>query len=73
MACAARYMAPHVKQPITAVDGAVLVRGNDRFHNFEDEPRPKADMAPEALASHKFPMDRLSNVVMKGADVSIND
>jgi hypothetical protein len=70
---AIRYMAPHVKQTIAAVDGAGLVRGTDRFNNFEHEPRPLADMAPEALAFHKFAMERLSNVVMKGSDVSMKD
>ena len=70
---AIRYMAPHVKQTIAAVDGAMLVRGTDRFHNFEHEPTPKADMAPEAIAFHKFAMERLSNVVMKGSNVSMNE
>lgn len=70
---AIRYMAPHVKQTIAAIDGAMLVRGSDRYHNFEHEPAPQADMAPEAIAFHKFAMDRLSNVVMKGADVTIAD
>jgi hypothetical protein len=69
---AVRYMAPHVKQTIVATDGAMLVRGTDRFGHFEHEPAPKADMAPEAIAFHKFAMERLSNVVMKGSGVSIN-
>lgn len=68
---AVRYMAPHVKQTIVVSDGAMLVRGADRFRNFEHEPRPRADMDPDALAFHKFAMERLSNVVMKGTDTSI--
>jgi hypothetical protein len=70
---AIRYMAPHVKQTIAATDGAMLVRGADRFHHFEHEPSPKADMAPEALAFHRFAMERLSNVVMKDSNVAIGD
>jgi ectoine hydroxylase-related dioxygenase (phytanoyl-CoA dioxygenase family) len=69
---AIRYMAPHVRQTIVATDGAMLVRGSDRFHHFEHEPSPKTDMAPEALAFHKFAMDRLSNVVMKDAAAGFN-
>ncbi|MFO1058872.1 MAG: phytanoyl-CoA dioxygenase family protein [Dongiaceae bacterium] len=69
---AVRYMAPHVKQTIVATDGATLVRGTDRYHHFEHEPSPKADMDPEAVAFHKFAMDRLSNVVMKDAAAPFN-
>jgi ectoine hydroxylase-related dioxygenase (phytanoyl-CoA dioxygenase family) len=68
---AVRYMAPHVKQTISATDGATLVRGTDRFNNFEHEPSPVADMAPEALAYHRLAMDRLSGNVMKGSGVSM--
>jgi hypothetical protein len=69
---AVRYMAPHVKQTIVATDGATLVRGTDRFGHFEHEPRPRADMDPEAVAFHKFAMDRLSGVVMKDAAAPFN-
>lgn len=69
---AIRYMAPHVKQTIAVTDGAMLVRGTDRFHNFEHEPSPQADMAPEALAFHTFAMERLNQVVMKDAAAPIN-
>ena len=69
---AVRYMAPHVKQTIVATDGATLVRGSDRYHHFEHEPSPRADMDPEAVAFHKFAMDRLSNVVMKDAAAPFN-
>jgi non-heme Fe2+,alpha-ketoglutarate-dependent halogenase len=65
---AIRYMAPHVKQTISVTDGATLVRGVDRFGHFEHEPAPKADMDPEALAFHRFAMDRLSQTLMTGTD-----
>jgi hypothetical protein len=70
---AVRYMSPNVKQTISITDGATMVRGVDRFNNFEHEPSPKLDMAPEALAFHRFAMNRLSNNVMKGTDVTMND
>ena len=65
-------MAPHVRQTIAATDGAMLVRGTDRFNHFEHEPSPKSDMAPEAVAFHKFAMERLNKVVMKDAAAPIN-
>lgn len=70
---AIRYMAPHVRQTLVATDGATLVRGTDRFHHFEHEPSPQTDMAPEAVAFHRFAMDRLSKVVMKDSNVSMSD
>jgi len=70
---AVRYMTPRVKQTISATDGATLVRGTDRYGNFEHEPSPKSDMAPEALAYHRYAMDRLSQTVMKGTDKTMND
>jgi non-heme Fe2+,alpha-ketoglutarate-dependent halogenase len=70
---AVRYMTPRVKQTISETDGATLVRGTDPYRNFEHEPSPKADMAPEALAYHRYAMDRLSRTVMKGTDKSMND
>jgi non-heme Fe2+,alpha-ketoglutarate-dependent halogenase len=70
---AVRYMTPRVKQTISATDGATLVRGTDRYGNFEHEPSPKSDMASEALAYHRYAMDRLSQTVMKGTDKTIND
>jgi non-heme Fe2+,alpha-ketoglutarate-dependent halogenase len=65
---AIRYMAPNVKQTLAISDGATLVRGIDPYHNFEHEPAPAADMAPEALAFHRFAIERLNRTVMAGTD-----
>jgi hypothetical protein len=70
---AIRYIAPHVKQTISATDGAGLVRGIDHFNNFEHEPSPKADMAPEALAYHRYATERMSKNLMKGTEKTMND
>jgi len=47
---AVRYTRPTARQVVEATDSAMLVRGTDRIGNFIHEPRPAADMAPEALA-----------------------
>lgn len=70
---AIRYMTPRVRQTIGVTDGATLVRGEDRHGNFEHEPSPAFDMAPEALEFHRFAMDRLSRTVMTGTDKSLGD
>jgi ectoine hydroxylase-related dioxygenase (phytanoyl-CoA dioxygenase family) len=46
---AVRYIVPSAKQVVESKDSATLVRGVDRFGHFEHEPRPRADMAPEAV------------------------
>jgi len=46
---AVRYIAPTARQVVDARDTATLVRGVDRLGHFEHEPRPLADMAPEAV------------------------
>lgn len=49
---AIRYVAPHVRQITGVPDSAMLVRGEDRHHNFEIETPPLADMHPDAVALH---------------------
>lgn len=46
---AVRYIAPSARQVVDSRDTATLVRGADRYGHFEHEPRPRADMAPEAV------------------------
>ncbi len=50
---AIRYMAPDVRQTLSATDWATVVRGTDRLGHFEHPPAPAHDMAPEALAVHE--------------------
>ena len=49
---AIRYVAPHVRQATGVPDSALLVRGEDRYGNFEVERSPLADMHPDAVALH---------------------
>src|SRR5271157_3076144 len=49
---AIRYIPTYVRQVVGGTDCATLVRGEDRYHHFEAEQRPVADMAPEAVAHH---------------------
>jgi len=49
---AIRYIAPHVSQITGVPDSAMLVRGEDRYNNFEVETPPIADLHPDAVALH---------------------
>ncbi len=45
---AIRYLPTYVRQVAGTHDWATLVRGTDRYGNFELEQRPDADMSPSA-------------------------
>jgi hypothetical protein len=63
---AIRYVPTYVRQVAGSADSASLVRGEDRFGNFELEPRPDADMSPEAIAYHAMTTNRYSQILMRG-------
>ena len=65
---AIRYLAPEVRQTKGAGDGAMLVRGTDRFGHFEQLPAPASDMAPEALAVHQAACAARTEILFEGAD-----
>ncbi|MEM7024870.1 MAG: phytanoyl-CoA dioxygenase family protein, partial [Pseudomonadota bacterium] len=64
---AIRYLPPHVEQQVGASDSATLVRGEDRHGNFELEPAPASDLAPEALAYHDKVRERRVAILMRDA------
>ena len=65
---AVRYIPTYVRQ-VKIDDSAVLVRGRDRYGNFEHEPRPCADLDPAALAAHTTAIQRMIGTVYSGTDV----
>jgi non-haem Fe2+, alpha-ketoglutarate-dependent halogenase len=65
---AIRYVPTYVRQVAGSMDSATLVRGVDRYGHFELEPRPEADMSPEALAYHAMTTGRYSKILMRGTD-----
>lgn len=70
---AIRYIPTSVSQ-VAGEDSATLVRGEDRFHHFEHEPRPARDMDPAFVALHKRIAERNARILYRGTDVtSYND
>ncbi len=65
---AIRYIPTYVRQVSGPRTSAFLVRGQDRFGHFDDEPVPKADYAPEAVAAYEDALDRLDKVLYAGTD-----
>jgi hypothetical protein len=64
---AIRYVAAHVRQISGVKDSATLVRGADRYGNFEHEPSPRADFDPEMVAYHAEVLRRSEQILYGGA------
>ncbi len=64
---AIRYIPTYVKQTKVR-DAAMLVRGTDRFHNFDYEERPRADLDQGALAAHADSMARQVKALYQGTE-----
>lgn len=64
---ALRYIPTHVRQTKLR-DSAMLVRGVDEFHHFDDEARPQADLDDAAVASHAEAMARQVKALYEGTD-----
>ena len=66
---AIRYLPTHVRQVVGTRDSATLVRGVDRFGNFEPEYAPEHDLSEAAVAFHAHVMGDQQKVLMKNAQV----
>ena len=64
---AIRYIPTYVKQTKVR-DAAMLVRGVDKYHHFDYEARPHADMDEAALATHAESMNRQIKALYQGTD-----
>ena len=70
---AVRYIPTSVAQ-VAGRDSASLVRGTDRFHHFDLEPRPSAEMDPAFVELHKEITERNAQILYRGTSVkSYND
>lgn len=67
---AIRYLPTHVRQVVGTRDSATLVRGVDRFGNFEPEQVPERDLSDAAIAFHAHVMGDQQQVLMKNAPVA---
>jgi hypothetical protein len=63
---AIRYIPTRLRQIAGEHDSATLVRGVDRFGNFELEPAPKADCDAEAVAVHKRLTEQHAKTLYRG-------
>jgi ectoine hydroxylase-related dioxygenase (phytanoyl-CoA dioxygenase family) len=64
---AIRYIPTYVRQTKVR-DSAMLVRGTDKFHNFDYEPRPQADLDEGALAAHADAVARQVKALYQGTE-----
>jgi non-haem Fe2+, alpha-ketoglutarate-dependent halogenase len=70
---AIRYIPTRVRQ-LEGEDSASLVRGTDRYHHFELEPRPERNMPDEMLALHRRLTQKAAQILYRGTGVdNFND
>ena len=65
---AIRYVAAHVKQVTGERDSATLVRGENRFGNFDLEPIPSRDFDPAAMALHEKVTEKQAGILYRDTD-----
>lgn len=64
---AIRYVSTRVRQLSGVKDSATLVRGVDRYGNFEHEPSPRTEFDPEMVAYHAEMLRRSEQILYSGA------
>ena len=64
---AIRYIPTYVRQTKVR-DRAVLVRGSDKYHHFDYEARPRADLDSAALATHEESIGQQVKALYQGTD-----
>ncbi|MCC6196116.1 MAG: phytanoyl-CoA dioxygenase family protein, partial [Burkholderiales bacterium] len=64
---AIRYVPTRVAKKAGLRETATLVRGVDRYHHFDHEPLPAAELHPDAVAYHGEVIDRQLRNLYAGA------
>ena len=65
---AIRYISPDAMQTKSDWDSATLIRGEDRYGNFEHEPVPQFDFDPTAVAFHQRSNENYRKILYSGTD-----
>ena len=60
------YVPTHASQEKPR-ESAMLVRGRDAFHNFDEDPRPDAEMSEAAIAAWRRKVEVQASVLYRGA------
>jgi len=60
------YVPAHASQEKPR-ESAMLVRGQDAFHNFDEDPRPDAEMSEAAIAAWRRKVEVQASVLYRGA------
>lgn len=54
-------------------DSAMLVRGVDNYHNYDDEPRPKIEFGREELAAWQSVVQKRARNVFQGSNLQLTE
>ncbi|MBI1397348.1 MAG: phytanoyl-CoA dioxygenase [Betaproteobacteria bacterium] len=65
---AIRYVPTYVRQVAGHRDSAQLVRGVDRYHHFDPEPRPAVDLGDAERAAHRQATEAAIQILYRGTE-----
>ena len=65
---ALRYVTPAVRQERVDTDFAILLRGEDRYGDFQPEVAPEATMHPDAVVEHQRIADIQGQIYLSGTE-----
>jgi len=68
--CLVEMIPTHAARDDGRADTAMLVRGKDEYHNFEEDPRPSAEFSPEAQAAWKHAIDIRAKIIFKDSTLA---
>lgn len=54
-------------------DSAMLVRGTDRYRNYDDEPRPRVELGPEERAAWQRVVEKRARNVFQGSALPVSE
>jgi hypothetical protein len=54
-------------------DSAMLVRGVDNFHNYDEEPQPRVEFGPEEIAAWQRVVQKRARNVFAGSALAVSE
>lgn len=71
--CLVEMIPPSAYRTDGIKDTAMLLRGTDNFHNFEEEPRPDAEFSEQALANWQYIIGKRAKMIFQDSTLAVSE